>query len=303
MPIRADFSNASRTWEEWKAGCEEWKINPHTMKAWEHKNVPLYMGESTADDNLLKFYASHFGSIDRAGEVVTKGAFRRTIPSYLRGGWVGWNHTGVGGDPSAKPIAHPIAAKEDGTGLLITAKWERHPEAQAVRQILTDRARDHLDSFASIGYKTRSYEMGQLQGKSVKFLTDVDLFETSIVLLPANEGAKVVEVKRADMVSVADVRRVFPSYPNVCDPTEWYRPVHRETQQSGHVKLREFRSRVARDKARFALMEFEADWKARRPQELVRKAIDSAWMENQIASERYNRQRQEAKEQDHARWR
>jgi len=134
-----------------------------------------------APDGTFRGYASLFGRIDLARDLVEPGAFRRALarrgPHGIR---FLWQH-----DPK-EPIGVFLDIAEDPRGLRVTGRLlpgvARAREAFA---LLEARAIDGL----SIGYRTADAVRDRAAG--VRRLREVDLWEVSLVTFPMLPGARV----------------------------------------------------------------------------------------------------------------
>lgn len=140
-------------------------------------------GDMTLDDGLtLRGYASLFGQADHGADVVAPGAFARSLKALEASGnrlKMLWQH-----DP-AQPIGVWHIAREDALGLYVEGRLlpdvARGAEAAA---LLGAGAIDGL----SIGYRTKTAERLASGGRK---LTDVDLWEVSLVTFPMLAEARV----------------------------------------------------------------------------------------------------------------
>jgi hypothetical protein len=131
-------------------------------------------------------YASTFGNVDLAGDIVAPGAFASTLREHRAANTMPallWSH-----DVSA-PCGTWTEAKEDRIGLRmkgrLTLDTVRGAEARALA----------IDGALglSIGFRTR--DSGFEKGR--RLLKDVQLFEVSLVAIPANPMARLTSVKSA----------------------------------------------------------------------------------------------------------
>ena len=132
-------------------------------------------------------YASIFNNTDRQGEIVLKGAFADTLPSFLRDGFGALNH-----EWSALPIATISEAREDERGLWVKGEFHSTPDAQTVRTIVRERLERGKSVGMSIGYNVIEDEFT----KDARVLKRLGLFEISLVSVPANAEAQVVGIKQ-----------------------------------------------------------------------------------------------------------
>ncbi len=138
-------------------------------------------------DGVFSGYASVFGELDQQNEIVAAGAFARTLAKWSRQGRTPallWMH-----DPM-QPIGIWQSVREDGNGLLVEGRLAlRTQKGAEAYELLKLGALTGL----SIGYRVVK---SQIDAKrKARVLTEVDLFEISVVTFPANEAARVSEVK------------------------------------------------------------------------------------------------------------
>jgi HK97 family phage prohead protease len=136
-------------------------------------------------DGRVQGYASLFGVVDQARDMVMPGAFRETLKARgLRRIPMLFQH-----DPS-EPVGIWLELREDYRGLYACGRLI--PDVQRSREVfalLRDGAIDGL----SIGFRT---VQGRVDPKTrVRRLAAVDLWEISIVTFPLLAGARVHAVK------------------------------------------------------------------------------------------------------------
>jgi uncharacterized protein len=153
-----------------------------------NSGVPLD-SKAVSDAGVIEGYASVFGNVDSAGEIVEPGAFAESLVKSQRSGRkvkMLWQH-----DPN-QPIGVWEDLAEDGKGLWVKGRLlvEQSPKAREAHGLLQAGALDGL----SIGYRT--LKAGPKEGKpGVISLIKLDLIENSIVTFAANERARVEVVK------------------------------------------------------------------------------------------------------------
>jgi len=142
-------------------------------------------------DGSVEGYASLFGEVDQARDMVMPGAFAQTLKARgLRKIPMLFQH-----DPS-EPIGVWLDLKEDFRGL--KARGRLIPDVLRARELLALIKAGAIDGL-SIGYRT---VRGQIDPKSrVRRLYQVDLWEISIVTFPLLNGARVSAVKETPKVS------------------------------------------------------------------------------------------------------
>ncbi|MDW9618316.1 HK97 family phage prohead protease [Sinorhizobium meliloti] len=140
-------------------------------------------------DGHIAGYASTFGGKpDRAGDIVAKGAFRRSLVEHAREGTspaMLWAHK------IEEPIGKWATLQEDDDGLHVVGRIN----------LKTARGREAFEHISagdagafSIGYLIP--EHGRQYNRDGSFtLTDVDLVEISVVTVPANPRARIATIK------------------------------------------------------------------------------------------------------------
>jgi HK97 family phage prohead protease len=141
-------------------------------------------GESLSlkDDAVIEGYASRFGAEDQGGDIVDRGAYAASLAAAAKDGRrikMLWQH-----DPG-QPIGVWDEVREDSTGLWVKGRileiTQRGREAAA---LIAAGAIDGL----SIGYRTvRSAKTG----KGQRLLTELELWEVSLVTFPMLQTARV----------------------------------------------------------------------------------------------------------------
>jgi HK97 family phage prohead protease len=141
------------------------------------------IGES---DGTFEGYGSVFGVLDSYADIVAAGAFKRTLreakaakrmPALL------WQH-----DPSA-PIGVYTDMREDDTGLYVKGQLLDTSLGSDAYKLLKAGALSGL----SIGFQTVKSSMDEESG--IRTLTEIKLWEVSLVTFPANGAARVTGVK------------------------------------------------------------------------------------------------------------
>lgn len=140
-----------------------------------------------AADGIVEGYASLFGAVDQARDMVMPGAFTQTLKARgLRKIPMLFQH-----DP-AEPVGVWLDLSEDFRGLF--ARGKLIPDVRRARELLALLQGDAIDGL-SIGYRT---QRGVIEPRSrVRKLYQVDLWEISIVTFPLLDGARVSAVKQA----------------------------------------------------------------------------------------------------------
>ena len=160
--------------------------------------------ELKEDGGIVKGYASTFDrDPDAYGDVVAKGAFAKSLERWKQLNEEGkyipllWGHDTE--DPKSN-IGRVVNAVEDERGLLITAEFDAENEkAQYVRKLVQE-GRVYQFSFA---FEIREQGTVELEdGRKANELRDLELFEVSLVQIPANQHATVEEVKSDGVIEL-----------------------------------------------------------------------------------------------------
>lgn len=135
------------------------------------------------EGRIVEGYASTFGNVDSVNDVIVAGAFtkslgKRKVKLFYQHDW-------------NKVIGKILEIREDAKGLYIKAELATTPLAEEVYSLLKMGA---LDSF-SIGFSILKGGYEYDAKKGVRYIKEADLFEVSVVSIPANEKAVVTAVK------------------------------------------------------------------------------------------------------------
>jgi HK97 family phage prohead protease len=150
------------------------------------RRIVPFETKAVSDDRSFEGYGSVFGVKDSYADVVAKGAFAHTLEGRNRAGRAPallWQH-----DPSM-PIGVYTDMREDDTGLFVKGRFSRTTKGDEAYELLKDGALSGL----SIGFTTTKSSMDEKSG--IRTLTEIDLWEVSLVTFPANQAARVTAVK------------------------------------------------------------------------------------------------------------
>jgi HK97 family phage prohead protease len=177
----------------------------------------LSLGEFKAIDEGpggFRAYATVFRELDDVGDIILPGAYKNTIPQFLKRGFIAKGH-----DWNTR-IGIPRKAGEDDTGFWIEASYHQTAAAQEERTITNERKSAGMEVPVSIGYEVASapifvnpqdyqselpkYVREDLLSETlvkaqrfpqVRVLPEVHLFEVSLVAVPALQSATVTTSK------------------------------------------------------------------------------------------------------------
>lgn len=148
--------------------------------------------KAVSDSGEFEGYGSVFGVKDSYSDIVVQGAFSKTLESHKEKGTLPallWQHK------SDEPIGIYLEMKEDETGLYVKGKLLIDDDP------LAKRAHAHLKAGSitglSIGYVLNDWEYDK--DKSAWLLKEIELWEISLVTFPANDEARISDVKSALM--------------------------------------------------------------------------------------------------------
>ena len=154
-------------------------------------NLLFKKSESTleikeADDGFvhLKGYAATFGNTDRVGDIIEAGAFAVSLtermPKLL------YQHR------MSEPVGVIDRAYENDGGLIIEARMPK--ENSQVKDIYPLLKMGALGDF-SIGFNVKRADMSD---DGIRYIKEIELWEVSIVTIPANAQAKIMQVKHLE---------------------------------------------------------------------------------------------------------
>lgn len=153
------------------------------------------------DNGTITGYFSTYDRIpDSYGDVIAPGAFEETIKARIESGHpfpLCWNHD----LDQIIGSVDPAEIKDDEKGPLMTAKFFNTPLAQEKREIV----KSGVVYQFSFAYDILDQGPVELEdGTKANELRKVDLFEISIVPIPANQRAEMTEVKSGRRNSAKD---------------------------------------------------------------------------------------------------
>lgn len=159
--------------------------------------VPLSI--RAADDGSVEGYGSVFGQPDTYDDVITPGAFAASLAAHRAAGTMPamlWQH-----DPE-EPIGVWSDMVEDEKGLRVKGRLVLESErGRAAHALLKAGALNGL----SIGFTAKQWAYDR--DSQIRTLTEIDLWEVSLVTFPAQPRARVTSVKSADIAGIATIRQ------------------------------------------------------------------------------------------------
>ena len=146
--------------------------------------------KAAGDDGTVEGYGSVFGVRDNCDDVIAKGAFVQSLKDHKAAGTMPamlWQHD------ADKPIGIWTEMVEDEKGLRIKGQLAMETvKGKEAHTLLKMGALNGL----SIGFMSKEWAYDR--DTEVRTLTAIDLWEVSLVTFPANQKARVTNVKSAD---------------------------------------------------------------------------------------------------------
>lgn len=156
--------------------------------------------DSLSGDGLMRGYASTFGNVDLGGDIVDKGAFKKSIKE-TGGNWpiladhnptdhIGWN----------------LRAEEDEKGLWTESQIDLNVQKGREKYSLAKKALElGVNMGLSIGYMTIKAEPDR-DNTTIRRLKELKMWEHSIVTFPMNTLAGITSLKSGAHLS--DLKRI-----------------------------------------------------------------------------------------------
>lgn len=159
------------------------------------KDYDVQIKEYGEDDGgYIVAYASTFHrDPDAYGDIVRKGAFANSLAKWKEAGKPIPLLFGHRTDDPTMNIGAVIDATEDDTGLLVKATFDADSETAQYCRKLVKEGRLYKLSFAYDTLDRRTVVLDD--GTKANELLELDIFEVSLVPIPANQHAQVLSVK------------------------------------------------------------------------------------------------------------
>lgn len=153
-------------------------------------------------DGTIEGYGSVFGVKDSYADIIQKGAFQQSIKAHKENKTMPallWQHD------ATQPIGVWTDMSEDDSGLKIKGKLAMDTvKGKEAHALLKMGAINGL----SIGFMSKEWAYDR--ETEIRTLTAVDLWEVSLVTFPANEQARVTNVKSVDDIqTLKDAERIL----------------------------------------------------------------------------------------------
>jgi uncharacterized protein len=155
--------------------------------------------KAAGEDGSIEGYGSVFGVKDSYDDVIAPGAFTKSLQEHKKAGTnpaMLWQHD------TEEPIGIWTEVSEDKNGLRVRGQLSletvRGKEAHALVKM------GALNGL-SIGFISKMWEYDK--EKEIRTLTEIELWEVSVVTFPANGKARVTSVKGADVAQISTIRQ------------------------------------------------------------------------------------------------
>lgn len=159
------------------------------MKELKFSNFEIKSFKAEDDGFMIEGYGAVFGNVDSVGDVIEKGAFAKTLSE--RGDRIAFclQHN------IHEPIGKIVEIKEDDYGL-----WLKCRISSSEDKIIT-KIKEGILKEMSIGYRTINQKSEIRDGEEINLLTEIKLFEVSLVTVAANPLAMVTGMKEEDAIN------------------------------------------------------------------------------------------------------
>ena len=150
----------------------------------ERRNLALEI-KALTDSGEFTGLASTYGNIDLGGDIIERGAFKKTIAENRGRVKVLWQHD------ASEPIGIPEEMIEDENGLYVKAKISMTDAGKKAMTLI----RDGVITEMSIGYDVVKDDYKMMGNRRVRMLKEVRLWEFSPVTFAANDKAKIMKMR------------------------------------------------------------------------------------------------------------
>jgi HK97 family phage prohead protease len=170
-------------------------------------------GMASTDAGSFVGYASRFLNIDRDGDIILPGAYSKSINQFIdEGGVVLANHE----NKTSSVIGTLKNAMEDRSGLMVEVAFSATKTAQDVRQLMLEKAVSKMsirfvaakpekltekqikELWTNYGYQPSAQQQAAAKYGANLIKSIPEIYEVSVVPIPANMGAGILSVKGAN---------------------------------------------------------------------------------------------------------
>ena len=146
-------------------------------------NIPFEIKADNDNELIITGHGAIKGNIDSYKDVIVDGAFKKTLKEQGERIAFCYQHD------IYNPIGKIQEIKEDESGL-----WLKVKISDAESDIKT-KIREGILKEMSIGYSVMDMKKGEQDGEEVNFLTEIKLYEVSLVTIAANPLALIESMK------------------------------------------------------------------------------------------------------------
>lgn len=147
----------------------------------ERKALDFEIKKDDIAGRVFAGYASTF-DVDLGGDIITQGAFKKTIEGRQQSVKVLWQHN--------EPIGKSMRLHEDNIGLFVEGKISKTRLGDEALELM----RDDVITQMSIGFGIPAGK-SEMSDDGLRIIREVKLYEFSPVTFPMNENAIITSVK------------------------------------------------------------------------------------------------------------
>ena len=158
----------------------------------ERKAVHFEIKKDDIAGRVFAGYASTF-DVDLGGDIITPGAFKKTIEGRQQAIKVLWQHN--------EPIGKSMRLYEDSIGLFVEGKVSKTRLGDEAIELMRDGVVDQM----SIGFSVPAGK-SEMSDDGLRVIREVKLYEFSAVTFPMNENAIITSVKNMkDAIALGNI--------------------------------------------------------------------------------------------------
>ena len=158
----------------------------------ERKAVHFEIKKDDIAGRVFAGYASTF-DVDLGGDIITPGAFKKTIEGRQQAIKVLWQHN--------EPIGKSMRLYEDSVGLFVEGKVSKTRLGDEAIELMRDGVVDQM----SIGFSVPAGK-SEMSDDGLRVIREVKLYEFSPVTFPMNENAIITSVKNMkDAIALGNI--------------------------------------------------------------------------------------------------
>tara|TARA_R110000868_G_scaffold382451_1_gene649064 strand:+ start:674 stop:1312 length:639 start_codon:yes stop_codon:yes gene_type:complete len=160
----------------------------------ERKALTFEIKKDDIAGRVFSGYASTF-DVDLGGDIITQGAFKKTIEGRQQAVKILWQHN--------EPIGKSMRLYEDSIGLFVEGKVSKTRLGDEALELMRDRVVDQM----SIGFSIPAGK-SEMSEDGLRIIREVKLYEFSPVTFPMNENAIITSVKNMkDAIALGKVEQ------------------------------------------------------------------------------------------------